>query len=143
MKEANRFKFYLVRYFLLGLSVLEGSVAFLWMTQYESTPRNQAIVFVFVSLCIIFFLLHSLVSGKLKRVAISKKKITILYPYKSKSYHWDQVKEVNYHSTFNLYSLKLKSKNSRIYFLPNERHEALFGLFAVKADLTPKKFSKA
>ena len=96
-----------------------------------------------LAFCIIFFLLHSLVSGKLKRVAINKKKITILYPYKSKSYHWDQVKEVNYHSTFNLYSLKLKGKNSRIYFLPNERHEALFGLFAVKADLTLKKFSKA
>lgn len=143
MKEANRFKFYLVRYFLLGLSVLEGSVAFLWMVKYESTPRNQVIVFVFILLSIIFLLLHSLVSGKLKRVAISKKKITVLYSYKSKSYHWDQVKEVNYHSTVNLYSIKLKGKNSRIYFLPNERHEALFGLFVEKTDFTPKKFSKA
>jgi hypothetical protein len=142
MKAASRFKFYLVRYFLLGLAVLEGSVAFIWMVQFESTPRNQVVAFVFILLSTIFFLLHSLVSGKLKRVAISKKKITILFPAKSKSYHWDQVKEVNYHSVFNMYSLKLKGKNNRIYFLPNDRHEALFGLLAAKTDFTPKKFSK-
>jgi hypothetical protein len=73
---------------------------------------------------------------------VSKKKIVVLYPHKTKSYEWSEVKEVKFLPFLNMYYLKIKGK-SRIYFLPTNDSEALFGLFSSKADFIPKKVSKA
>jgi hypothetical protein len=141
MDEPNRFKFYLAKYFFLALSVLQGLAALLLLLQFEDSPRNRSAVFVFAALCMIFLSAHFLLSSKIKRVAISKKKISVLFPHKTKSYNWSEVREMKFLPFFNMYSLKLKGKD-RIYFLHNNS-EVLFGLFSAKADFIPKKVSKA
>jgi hypothetical protein len=142
MEEPNRFKFYLAKYFFLALSVLQGLAALLLVLQFEDTPRNRSVVFVVFAFSMIFLSLHILLSGKIKRVTINKKKISILYPHKSKSYDWSDVKEMKFLPFLNMYSLKLKGK-SRIYFLPSDHSETLFGMFSDKADFVSKKMSKA
>jgi hypothetical protein len=142
MEEPNRFKFYLAKYFFLALSVLQGLAAMLLLLQFEDTPRNRSAVFVFFALSMIFLSLHFLVSRKIKCVAISKKKISILNRDKAKSYEWSEVKDMKFLPFLNMYSLKIKGK-SRVYFLPSHNSEVLFGLFSAKADFIPKKVSKA
>jgi hypothetical protein len=142
MEEPNRFKFYLAKYFFLALSVLQGLAALLLLLQFEDTPKNRSAVFVFAAFSMICLSLHFLFSNKIKRVAINKKKVMVLYPHKTKSYHWDEVKEMKFLPFLNMYSLKLKGKD-RIYFLSNHNSEALFGLFTAKTDFLPKKVSKA
>ncbi len=143
MKEASRVKFYLAKYFFLALSTLQGLAAVLMTIQFEDTVKNRSVVFVFATFCMIFFSLHLLISEKIKRVAISKKKISIILRDKIKSYNWSEVKEVKYLPFLNIYSFKLKGKANRIYFLPNEQSGALFGFLSTNADFIPKKISKA
>ncbi len=142
MEEPNRFKFYLAKYFFLALSVLQGLAAMLLLLQFEDAPKNRSAVFVFFALSMIFLSLHFLLSNKIKRVAINKKKVTVLYPHKTKAYNWVDVKEIKFLPFLNMYSLKIKGK-SRLYFLPSNNSEVLFGLFSTKADFIPKKVSKA
>lgn len=143
MIETDRFRFYLVKYFLASLSVLQAAVAILMLFQYKASPKVNATIFIFFSLSLIFFSLHILISDRIKRVAISKKKVTILHTYKRKSYNWSEVKEVKFLSFLNMYRLTLKGKSNRIYFLSGKDSEALFGLFSAKASFIPKKVSKA
>ncbi len=141
MEEPNRFKFYLAKYFFLALSVLQGLAVLLFLLQFEDTPKNRSAVFVFAAFTMICLSLHFLFSHKIRRVAISKKKVTVLFPHKTKSYHWDGVKQIKFLPFLNMYSIKLKGKD-RIYFLSDQNSEALFGLFTAKTDFLPKKVSK-
>jgi hypothetical protein len=83
--------------------------------------------------------MHLLVAKQIRRVAISKKKIELIKPGKQKSYEWDDVKSVKLIPFLNMYSLKLKGKKSKIYFLPASDTEAMFGIFSSNSDLIPKK----
>jgi hypothetical protein len=142
MKEPNRFKFYLAKYFFLALSVLQGLAALLLLLQFEDTPKNRSAVFIFAAFGMICLSVHFVFCEKIKCVAISKKKVSVLYPHKTKSYQWDEVKEMKFLPFLNMYSLKLKGKN-KIYFLPSNHSEALFGLFSDNIEFIPKKVSKA
>jgi hypothetical protein len=139
MEEANPVKYYLARYFFLALSALQGLASVLMLIQFEDTLKNRFAALVLFTLAMIFFSLHLLVSHRIKRVAISKKKIEVINPTKVKSYDWSQVKSIKLIPFFNLYSLKLKGKRNKIYFIPTTNTEALFGLFSTPSDLIPKK----
>ncbi|MBK8290365.1 MAG: hypothetical protein IPK96_04780 [Flammeovirgaceae bacterium] len=139
MEEANPVKYYLARYFFLALSALQGLASVLMLLQFEDTLKNRFAALVLFTFAMIFFSLHLLVSHRIKRVAISKKKIEVINPTKVKSYDWSQVKSIKLIPFFNLYSLKLKGKRNKIYFIPTTNTEALFGLFSTPSDLIPKK----
>jgi hypothetical protein len=139
MEEANPVKFYLARYFFLALSALQGLASVLMLIQFEDTLKNRFAALVLLTFALIFFSLHMLVARRIKRVAISKKKIEVINPAKVKSYDWSEVKSIKLIPFFNLYSLKLKGKRNKIYFIPNTNTETLFGLFSDPSDLIPKK----
>ncbi|MBK7650166.1 MAG: hypothetical protein IPJ20_04610 [Flammeovirgaceae bacterium] len=139
MEEANPVKFYLARYFFLALSALQGLASVLMLIQFEDTLKNRFAALVLLTFTLIFFSLHMLVARRIKRVAISKKKIDVINPAKVKSYDWSEVKSIKLIPFFNLYSLKLKGKRNKIYFIPNTNTETLFGLFSKPSDLIPKK----
>lgn len=139
MEEANPVKFYLARYFFLALSALQGLASVLMLIQFEDTLKNRFAALVLLTFALIFFSLHMLVARRIKRVAISKKKIEVINPAKVKSYDWSEVKSIKLIPFFNLYSLKLKGKRNKIYFIPNTNTEILFGLFSDPSDLIPKK----
>ena len=84
MEEANTAKYYLARYFFLALSVLQGLATALMLLQFEATNKNRIAALVLFTIAMIFFSLHMLLARKIKRVAISKKKLAIINPHKVK-----------------------------------------------------------
>jgi hypothetical protein len=142
MKEASLVKFYFVRYFFLAFGLLQGLAATVLFVQFEDTPKNRFAIFVFFTLGMILFSVHFLVFSNVKRVAMSKKKISVIVGHRIKQYDWDDVKELKLIHFLNMYSLKLKGKK-RIYFLPAHDSAALFGLFPDEPEFIPKKMSKA
>jgi hypothetical protein len=139
MAEANPVKFYVARYFFLALSALQGLASVLMVLQFGDSPKTRFVAFALFTLALIFFSLHLLVSNRIRRVAISKKKIELIKPGKEKSYEWNDVKSVKHLPFLNMYCLKLKGKKNKIYFLPAGDTQAMFGLFSVDSDLIPKK----
>ncbi len=139
MEEANPVKFYLARYFFLALSALQGLASALILLQFGDSPKNRFVAFALFTLALIFFSLHLLIAQRIKRVAISRKKIAVINPTKVKNYDWSDVKSVKLIPFFNLYSLKLKGKRNKIYFLPTTNTAAVFGLFSSESELIPKK----
>jgi len=142
MKEASLVKFYFVRYFFLAFGLLQGLAATMLFLQFQDTPKNRFAIFVFFTLAMILFSVHFLVFSNVKRVAMSKKKISVILGHRTKQYDWDDVKELKLIHFLNMYSLKLKGKK-RFYFLPAHDSAALFGLFPNEPEFLPKKMSKA
>ena len=142
MKEVSKVKYYLVKYFFLALAFMQASVAALLFFQFQDSPRNRAIVATFFLFSTILFSIQVMVSDKIKRVAISKKKVTVLYGGKRKSYGWSEVKEIKFFALLNLYSLKIKGKPGRIYFLPNSP-QTIFGVPSSMPEFLQKKISRA
>jgi len=139
MEEANPVKFYLARYFFLALSALQGLASALMLLQFGDSPKNRFATFVLVTLAMIFFALHLMIADKIKRVAVSKKKIAVINPAKVKTYDWSEVKNLKFIPFLNMYSLKLKGKRNKIYFLPTENTATIFGLFSSATDFLSKK----
>jgi len=142
MKEASLVKFYFVRYFFLAFGLLQGLAATMLLLQFQDSPKNRFAAFVFFTIAMILFSVHFLVFSKVKRVAMSKKKISVILGHRTKQYDWDEVKELKLIHFLNIYSLKLKGKK-KIYFLPAHDSAALFGLFAAEPEFLSKKMSKA
>lgn len=138
MEEASPIKFYLARYFFLALSALQGLAAILMFTQLGTSPKTRFVAFALFTVAMIFFSLHMLISKRIKRVALSKKKIEVINPTKVKSYEWEDVKRLKFIPYLNMYSLKLKGK-SKIYFLSTHSTATLLGLSSENSDLIPKK----
>jgi hypothetical protein len=137
MKEASLVKFYFARYFFLAFGSLQGLAATMLLLQFQDTPKNRFAIFVFFTLAMILFSVHFLVFSKVKRVAMSKKKISVIFGHRTKQYDWDEVKELKL-----IHFLNLKGKK-RIYFLPAHDSAALFGLFTAEPEFFAKKMSKA
>jgi hypothetical protein len=135
-------KFYFVRYFFLAFGLLQGLAATMLLLQFQDSPKNRFAVFVFFSLGMILFSTHFLVFTKVKRVALSKKKIIVKYGHRTREFSWDEVKELKLLPFLNIYALKIRGKK-RIYFLPAHDSEALFGMFHAESEFLPKKMSKA
>jgi len=138
MKEASLVKFYFFRYFLLAFGLLQGLAATMLLLEFQDTPKNRFAAFVLFTLAMIWFSIHFLVFSKVKRVAMSKKKISVIYGHRTKQYDWDEVKELKLIYFLNIYSIKLKGKK-RFYFLPAHDSEALFGLFTAEPEFFAKK----
>lgn len=143
MKEVNLFKFYFAKYFLLALGLLQVVVGFLVYTQFGGTPKSQFASFVIFTLALILFSLQWLITDKIRRVALGKKKVAVIYPHKVKRYHWEDVKSIRFFAFFNMYCMKLKGKKDKIYFLSSENSESIFSLFSSEVDFVQKKVSKA
>ena len=143
MKEANLFKYYFARYFFLAFAAMQAVAAVVLLLRFQDSPKNRFAIFVFFTLAMILISIHLIVFSKVKRVAVSKKKIAVITSYKLKQYNWDEVKELKLLPFLNMYSLKLKGKKNRIYFLPTHDSGALFGLFAGDPDFLKERLSKA
>lgn len=143
MKEASLFKYYFVRYFFLAFALMQAIAGTILLLQFQDSPKNRFAIFIFFSLAMILISIHLFVFSKVKRVAMNKKKIAVISAFKSKQYDWDEVKDLKLMPFFNMYSLKLKGKKSRIYFLPAHDSEAIFGLFSADPEFLRERISKA
>lgn len=139
MEEANTVKFYLARYFFLALSVLQGLATALILLQFEDSDKSRIAALVMFTASMVFFSLHLLIASRIKRVAVSKKKIAVINTRKVKEYNWSKVKAIKLLPFLNMYSLKLKGKKSKIYFLPSTDTAALFGIFTTNSNLIARR----
>lgn len=134
MKEASPVKFYFAKYFFLAFGLLQWSCGMLLFLRGEAEKNKRAALIFFV-IGLAFVVLYFLIAAKLKRVAISKKRVTIIDRDKTDHYEWPEVKSIKLVPYFNLYKLKLRGKKERIYFLPDHNVEPLFGLFPHEPEL--------
>ena len=128
MKEASRVKYYFAKYFFLAFGVLQWFCGMLLFLGGDA-DKNRRMALVFFLIGIAFVALYFFIATRLKRVAIGKKRIMVIDDDKIEHFEWPEVKYIKVVPYFNLYALKLRGRKERIYFLPQENFEPLFGLF--------------
>ena len=141
MAEANRAKFFLVKFFFAGNALLLLVASTLFFLQNSESPKGKAVSFILLAAGLVFVSLHFMIASDIKEVAISKKKISIADKGKVKSYHWADVKSIKFIPFINMYRAYIKKKR-KVYFLPPNNSEVLFGMFIGKEDFIPKKVGK-
>jgi len=139
MKEASPVKYYFAKYFFLAFGLLQWIVGGLIFFRTDLTPRSQFAVFVFFTLGLVLISIFLMIAGKIKRVALGKKKVAIIGTYETHRYEWPDVKSVKFIPFFNMYRMKIKGKKGKIYFLPTEDTEAIYGLFPSTSTIETKK----
>jgi len=129
MKEASPVKFYFAKYFFLAFGVLQLLISGLLFIRQGHLPKGQFAAFVFFTLGLVFVSVFLLISTKIKRVAVGKKKLAIIDSYRTECYQWPDIKSIQFVPYFNLYRMKVRGRKGKIYFLPNQSTEAIYGLF--------------
>jgi hypothetical protein len=128
MKEASPVKYYFAKYFFLAFGVLQWSCGMLLFLRGDA-DKNKKVALVFFLIGLAFVAMYFFIATRLKRVAIGKKRIAVIDEHGTEHYEWPEVKYIRMIPYFNLYALKLRGRKDRIYFLPQENAEPLFGLF--------------
>ena len=130
MVEANPTKFYFAKYFFLCFAFIQWIVAASLLLRFDFTVKNFFIALVFFTLGLTLLIVFSIVSEKIKRVAIGKNKIVILEGHRNTRFEWPEVKSIKIIPLVHLYKLRLKGKKNSIYFFPSENIYPAFGILA-------------
>lgn len=129
MKEASRVKYYFAKYFFLAFGALQWVISIVFLVRQGQTVKGQYAAFVFFTLGLILVSIYMLFSSRVQRVALSKKKVVVIAKGRVKSYEWPEVKSMKLIPVFNVYRMKIRGKKGKIYFLPTEDSEVIYGLF--------------
>jgi hypothetical protein len=130
MKEASPVKYYFAKYFFLALGLLQWFIGSVIIIRNGDLPKSQFAAFVFFTLGLVCISLFSVIASKIKRVAISKKKVAIINSYTTKEYEWPDIKFIRFMPFFNVYQMKIRGKKGKVYFLPTEESEVIYGIFS-------------
>ena len=130
MKEASRVKYYFAKYFFLALGLLQWFIASIIFIRNGHLPKSQFAVFVFFTLGLVCVSVFLLIASKIKRVAISKKKVAVINNYKTQEYEWPEIKSIRFMPIFNMYRMKVRGRKGKIYFLPTQESEVIYGIFS-------------
>ncbi len=130
MVEANPAKFYFAKYFFLGFAFIQWTVAASLLLRFEFSAKNFFISLIFFVLGLTLLIIFSIVSEKIKRVAIGKNKIVILEGHRNTRFEWPEVKSIKIIPLVHLYKLRIKGKKDPIYFFPSENIDPAFGILA-------------
>lgn len=130
MKQASPVKYYLAKYFFLAFGLLQWFIGGLILVKQGGANKNGIAAFLFFTIGLLFLAVFMLIVSKVKRVAIGKKKIAVFSAQKKKEYKWPDIKSVQFIPFFNMYSMKIRGKKKKIYFLPSQSDAPIFhGLF--------------
>lgn len=127
MVEASPVKFYSAKYFFLCFAIVQWGVGGLIIFNREFNAKNFFIALIFFTLGLIFLFIFSLISAKIKRVAVGKNKIVVLEGHRNIRFEWPEVKSLKIVPFFNLYKLKIRGKKGSIYFFPSRNIDPAFG----------------
>ena len=130
MKEASPVKYYFAKYFFLALGFLQWFIGSIILIRTGDLPKSQFAAFTFFTLGLVCVSLFLLIASKIKRVAISKKKVAIISSYKTKEYEWPDVKSIKFIPLFNMYRMKIRGRKGKVYFLPTDESEVIYGIFS-------------
>jgi len=127
MVEASPVKFYFAKYFFLLFAIGQWSVGGLIIFNREFNAKNFFIALIFFTIGLIFLFVFSLISDKIRRVAVGKNKIVVLEGHRNIRFEWPEVKSLKIVPFFNLYKLKIRGKKGSIYFFPSRNIDPAFG----------------
>lgn len=138
MKEASVVKFYFARYFFLAFGLLQWVISISFLLNQGNTAKGQWSAFLFFTIGLILLSIQIVFGSRIKRVAISKKKLAVITNGCVHRYEHDDIKWLKFIPAFNIYKMKIRGKKGPIYFLPCEETEVIYGLFPSTVEL-PKK----
>jgi hypothetical protein len=127
MVEASPVKFYFAKYFFLAFAVVQWIVGGLIVFEREFNAKNFFIALIFFTIGLILLFIFSLISDKIRRVAVGKNKIVVLEGHRNIRFEWPEVKSLKIVPFFNLYKLKIRGKKGSIYFFPSRNIDPAFG----------------
>lgn len=127
MTEASPVKFYFAKYLFLFIAIILWIGGGLIIFNWEFTAKTFFISLVFFTIGLIFLFIFSLISDKIRRVAVGKNKIVVLEGHRNIRFEWPEVKSLKIVPFFNLYKLKIRGKKGSIYFFPSRNIDAAFG----------------
>lgn len=127
-KQANPAKYFLAKYFFLGLSMIQALIAVVILVKMESTLKNQYASLLFFTLGALFFVAFLIIKEKVRRVAVGKKKLIIINSSKKQKVEWSDVNSLEIIPFINMYRLRLKGKKKGIYFFPTRNIDPAYGL---------------
>lgn len=130
MKEASPVKYYFAKYFFLALGSLQWFIGSIIFIRNGDVPKSQFAAFTFFTLGLMCVSLFLLIASKIKRVAISKKKVAIITSHATKEYEWPDIKSIQFMPLFNMYRMKIRGKKGKVYFLPTNESEVIYGIFS-------------
>ncbi len=139
MKEASPAKYYLARYLFIAIACLQAMVAALTYLRWPDSPKNRVVVFLFAALSLFFFVLHLLIGTRIRRVAVGKKKLAVIESDRVKRYTWDDIRDLHFIRFVNVYSMHLKGRRQKIYFLPTRNSATIYSMFTRAEDLLPRR----
>ncbi|GCC52151.1 hypothetical protein SanaruYs_23870 [Chryseotalea sanaruensis] len=128
MIEANPVKYFVARYFFLALCLMQWLIATVIYFSYPATLKNQYTALVFFTLGALLLVVYLIIKEKIRRVAISKKKIVVIEGGKKQKIDWNDVRSLNLVPFLNMYRLKIKGKKKGIYFFPSKNIDPAYGL---------------
>jgi hypothetical protein len=129
MKEASLVKFYFAKYFFLVLGSLQWLICLVFVLKHGDSAKGQWTAFLFFTLGLIIMTVQIVFATQIKRVAVSKKKIAVVSYGRIQRYERDEIKSLKFIPVFNLYRMKIRGKKGKIYFLPTDESEVIYGLF--------------
>jgi hypothetical protein len=129
-KQASPLKFYLAKYFFLALASLQWLIAFFVYLNFEPTLKNQYTILIFFTIGAVMFVAFLLISDKVRRVAVGKKKLVVIYPNRKQKIDWKDIDSLELIPFINMYRLKQKGKKKGIYFFPSKNIDPVYGLLA-------------
>jgi len=127
MKEASRTKYYFAKYFFLAFGLLQWICGILILRE-STADKSKAAALLFFSLGMMMLAVHIIIAPRLKRVAVGKNRIAVFSNGNITHYEWPEVKWIRPLPVVNVYKLKLRGKKGRIYFLPDQHEDPVFGL---------------
>jgi uncharacterized membrane protein len=130
LREANPAKFYIAKYFFLIMALLPWMVALAMNISLEHSPKNTAVIFLFICLGSLFMVAFAYLQLTMKRVAIGKHKLVVIHRKKKVQLRWPDVKSINLIPFFNVYKLELKNSRHPIFFFPSKNIEPAYDLLA-------------
>ena len=128
MVEANPVKFYFAKYFFVGFALIQWAVGGIVIIGRDFTAKSFFIALVFFTLGMISLFLFSIISDRIRRVAIGKNKIVVLEGNRNIRLDWPEVKSLRIVPYLNIYKLKIRGKKGSIYFFPSDNIEPAFGV---------------
>jgi hypothetical protein len=130
MVEANPIKFYFAKYFFLAFSLLQWLVCVTILFNNQFNAKTFFTSLIFFTIGLIFILVFSIITDKMRRVAVGKNKIVVFEGSRNIRFEWPEVKSLKIIPFFNLYKLKVRGKKGSIYFFPSHNIDPAFGLLS-------------
>ncbi|HYG17327.1 MAG TPA: hypothetical protein VD816_00295 [Ohtaekwangia sp.] len=130
MIEASPVKFYFAKYFFLAFAFIQWTAGGVLLFGQPFGPKNFFAALIFFTLGLIFLFIFSIISDKIRRVAVGKNKIVVFEGQRNIRFNWPEVKSLQIVPFLNLYKLRIKGKKGSIYFFPSRNIDPAFGLLS-------------